>query len=82
MKPNMSSTDEPARQHLRQFTIIRSIVLGFWCAFAASFWLPSLALPHGPLLGILVIFSAVHLFTLARLAHTRPVSNVEFLANY
>jgi len=74
-----TATDEPARQHLRQFTIIRSIVLGFfWCAFAASFWLPSLALPHNQLLSILVVFSGIHLFTLARLAHTLPVSNLEF----
>lgn len=79
MQPTLSSAHEPARQHLRQFTIIRSLILGFfWCALAASFWLPSLALPHSQLLSILIVFSAIHLFTLVRLTHARPVSHLEF----
>ncbi|RZA05178.1 MAG: HAMP domain-containing histidine kinase [Moraxellaceae bacterium] len=72
-------TTEPPRQHLRQLTVIRSIVLAFfWCGFAASFYIERINLPHVPVLSILCVFSALYLLTLVRLRHSRLVTNAEF----
>ncbi|HMW49234.1 MAG TPA: ATP-binding protein, partial [Cellvibrionaceae bacterium] len=76
---NSIPTHEPPRQHLRQLTVIRSIVLGFfWVVFIASFWVDSLALPYTQVMSILGVFSSIHLLTLIRLKHALPVTNSEF----
>ena len=76
---HLPTPHEPTRQHLRQLTVIRSIVLGFfWLVFAASFAVEGLALPHPQMLGILAVFSSIHLLTYVRLKKTLPVSDREF----
>ncbi|HEY6527467.1 MAG TPA: ATP-binding protein [Cellvibrionaceae bacterium] len=77
MRPSLPS--EPPRQHLRQLTVIRSIVLAFfWCSFAASFYIERINLPHIQVLSILCVFSTFYVLTLVRLGHSLLVTNAEF----
>ena len=79
MTTELIANNEPPRQHLRQLTVIRSILLVFfWCTFIASFWLEQLTLPRAQVLGILGLFTGIHLLTLVRLRSKLPVVNGEF----
>jgi len=70
---------EPARQHLTQLTIIRSLLLVFlWCSFLASFWVENVNLPYKQVVTVLGVFNAVHLFTFFRLRQALKVTDVEF----
>ncbi|MEY4588555.1 MAG: hypothetical protein RL497_631 [Pseudomonadota bacterium] len=72
-------TTEPPRQHLRQLTVIRSIVLlFFWCGFLASTWIEPIGLPRAEVFSILCLFSAIHLVTFFRLRNAALVTNIEF----
>jgi two-component system, sensor histidine kinase RegB len=66
-------------QHLRQLTIIRSLLLCFfWCSFIASFWVDSMQLPYGAVAIVLCALSAIHAYTYLRLKRARAVTQFEF----
>ncbi len=66
-------------QHLRQLTIIRSLLLCFfWCVFLASFSVDNLQLPYKSVFVVLCIFTAIHVFTILRLGRQGAVTDVEF----
>lgn len=72
-------TDDSLRLHLHQLTTIRSLVLVFfWCAFAASFYINSLNFPIVPILTILLALGAWHGYTLLRLKGQLVVTQREF----
>jgi len=79
MNPSNKVVIEPPRQHLRQLTIIRSLLLTFfWCSFLASFWIDNINLPYKEVVTVLCVFNAVHLFTFIRLRQVLPVTDTEF----
>ncbi len=70
---------EPPRQHLRQLTIIRSLLLCFlWCSFLGSVWVETTNLPYAQVAAVLCVFNAVHVFTFFRLRQALPVTDLEF----
>lgn len=77
---NPSSLSAKAnRNQLSQLTLIRSILLTvLWPCFAWALMMSQISAPSHYLLGILLIFSAVHLLTFLRLKHRLPVTEVEF----
>lgn len=71
--------NELPRQHLKQLTIIRTLLLIFlWCSYFASFWLDAAPLDQGPIVAILIVFCAVYVFTLWRLNNNRAINEATF----
>ena len=76
--PNNFAINAPT-QHLRQLTIIRSLLLSFfWCIFFASFWVTNLQLPYKAAFVVLCLFTVINIFTILRLRRPAAVSAVEF----
>lgn len=80
--PNNFAVNAPT-QHLRQLTIIRSLLLCFfWCIFFASFWIDNLQLPYQAVLIVLSLFTIIHIFTILRLRRpasvTTAITTIEF----
>lgn len=76
--PANTAIDAPT-QHLRQLTVIRSLLLGFlWCSLLLSLWVENISLPYAQLLMVLSVFTAIHLFTFLRLRQPLPVTDIEF----
>jgi two-component system sensor histidine kinase RegB len=74
-----NSIVEPPRQHLRQLTIIRSLLLAFfWCGFLTVFLVDKVNLPYKEVVSVLCVFNAVHFFTFFRLRQALAVTNTEF----
>jgi two-component system, sensor histidine kinase RegB len=68
-----------AETHLKQLTIIRSLLLILlWGSVVASIWLPVVDLPVIPVFSILILFSVIHLLTYFRLKNSLKIINPEF----
>ena len=66
-------------QHLRQLTIIRSLLLGFlWLSFALSLIVENVHLPNAIVLSILFVFTFIHGLTFLRLRQELVVTETEF----
>ena len=66
-------------QHLRQLTIIRSLLLMvLWGCLMACAWLTMLPLPYYSMVVVLGVLSVVHGLTFLRLKNPLVVTNVEF----
>lgn len=65
--------------HLKQLTIIRSLLLILlWGSLVASFYVQSVDLPLAPIVGILIFFSLIHLLTIIRLKNPLQIIKPEF----
>lgn len=79
MNPLHKTVVEPPRQHLKQLTIIRSLLLTFfWLSFVASSWIDNVNLPYENVVSILCLFNVIHIITFFRLQNALPVTNTEF----
>lgn len=77
-QPTQIATDAPT-QHLRQLTVIRSLLLVFlWCSVLLSLGVDNIQLPYAQVLTVLSVFTGIHLFTFLRLRQTLPVTDIEF----
>src|SRR4051812_928579 len=66
-------------QHLRQLTIIRSLLLSFlWISLALSFWVGDIEMPYSKVSSVLLVFSALHFLTFLRLRKSLIVTETEF----
>jgi two-component system sensor histidine kinase RegB len=65
--------------HLKQLTIIRSLLLILlWSSLLASFWLQAVELPLAPVCSILILFSLIHFLTYLRLKNPLKIIKPEF----
>lgn len=79
MKKTNTLTLAIPTQHLRQLTIIRSLLLGFlWLSLALSFWVGDIEMPYNKVSSVLLAFSVIHLLTFFRLRKNLIVTEIEF----